>query len=732
MLFVIGGVGLAFASAAAVVVVRARRRRAENETRAAAEREARRPAEEARRRAEKEARVAAEQEAQREAEEARSRADEEARAAAEREAQRKLEEAHRHAQEEARAAAEREAQRKVEEARRRAEEEGRAAAERELQRHVEEARRRAEEEARAAAEREAQRETEEARRRAEEDGRAASEREVQRRVEEARKCADEEVRAAAERGAQSRAGDDARAAEREAQRQAEAARRRAEEEPRNAAGLDAQAADTSGGSIEGGSPGGRATTPTAPGFTPRAPRQYRPTARAPASQRGSAPPSAEREVRDRAMPIEVRLEFEKAGFCRLSLLPRRSAEMPVEFAVAGSGDPPALLALQDEWYQDVVLPDLGRLLIEGIEWAGALPNGGAGRLSLSGRDLYVLARHGELNGFVSTPRLVLGEEHVVLCVANLLPQVRAAIALTESPEAAHLNSDSGIPAGWAGLRGVRPRRPVAPSPDGDILDALRPLPDVEIALNGGIRIDRQTWLSGFPPAIQLLGDTSSAGVVVIDGQEASPSPDAVYVVPGWDSPGEHAVSCTSSSRTYTIRSGAEEWEPWDAYAWSLGEPSASGTQPQPAICGVLLLAPQAARPDSRPTVVAASNPVLIGARPGEIEVCAHRVDVRAGLCVGFPWFAPIWAIPADALHCDKRTARVLLIGPPTAVARGDHEPSTRGATSRRTPRWIAQPWCAAILDAGRKGLRTEPSGIEIANLWKTYKRYAKSLRRGRR
>jgi hypothetical protein len=298
-----------------------------------------------------------------------------------------------------------------------------------------------------------------------------------------------------------------------------------------------------------------------------------------------------------------------------------------------------------------------------------------------------------------------------------------------------LNSDSGIPAGWVGLRGVRPQKSVAPSPSSDILDALRPLPDVEIALIGGIRIDRQTWLSGFPPTIELLGDISTLGVVTIDGQEATRSPEGGYVTLGWDSAGEHTVWCTSSSRTYAIRNGAEGWEPWDAYAWSLGEPTASGTQSRPAICGVLVRPPRVARSYSRPTVVAASNPILIGARPGEIEVCTPRSDVRAGLCIGFPWFEPIWAIPADALHCDKRTARVFLIGPPAAVNRDDQASRTHGGGRTARRRALAREshaWCEAVLAAGRKGLKTEPSRIEITDLWQSYKRYAKALRRGGR
>ena len=109
-----------------------------------------------------------------------------------------------------------------------------------------------------------------------------------------------------------------------------------------------------------------------------------------------------------------------------------------------------------------------------------------------------------------------------------------------------------------------------------------------------------------------------------------------------------------------------------------------------------------------------------------------RSDVRAGLCVGFPWFEPIWAIPADALHCDKRAARVLLIGPPVTIDPGPHESSTHGgggAARRRALARGSHAWCEAILAAGRKGLLTEPSRVEIASLWKSYKGYAKALRR---
>lgn len=732
MPFLIGGVGLAFVTAIVAVVVHARRRRNNDRARAVALQETHRRAGEdtrvaarweAQQPAEEKARAAKLEAERRVAEEARHRTEEEARAAAEQKAQRQAEATRRRSQKEARAAEALEAQRQTDE-NARAEEKARAGPEWEAQR------RNAEDEARAVSEREVQRQAEQIRRRTEEETGAVIKPEALRQAEETRAAVSQ-----AQGSLRVAPGDDRSAPDGEA-----------ETCPPQAVHVGPAARDDTPEVLRApvGATGSVMGTPSQvaplaepvapPPLAPRAPRQYRPTGRAPSPQRTLASLSSARVARERAMPIEVRLVFEKAGFCRVSLLPRRAPGMPAEFAIQGSGSPPELLALQDEWYQDVILPDIGHLLREGIDWTGALSGGTAGRLSLSGRSIFVLAQHGELNGFVSTPRLVLGNEHVVLCGAERLPDVRQAIALTGSPEPTELNSDCGIPAGWVALRGVCPKKPIAPSPGGDTLDALRPLPDVEIALTGGIRLDRQAWLSGFPPTVELLGDTTEIGVVTIDGQEATRSAEGGYVAPGWDAIGEHTVWCTSRSRTYAIRNGAEVWEPWSAYAWSLGEPTASGMQARPSICGVLVYPPRVARAGSHPTVAAASNPILIGARPGEIVVCMPRADVCTGLCIGFPWFEPIWAIPADALHCDKHTTRVLLIGPPLTVDRGDHEPRAHGgggrAARRRALASVSHAWCAAILAASRKGLQIEPSRVDIADLWKSYRRCAKALQRG--
>lgn len=458
------------------------------------------------------------------------------------------------------------------------------------------------------------------------------------------------------------------------------------------------------------------------------PRQYRPVARAPAVPRGNAP---DREARDRALPIEVRLVFEKAGFCRVSLLPRRTSDFPAELDISGSGEPPQLLALQDDWYQDIVLPDIGTLLRRGIEWVGVLEDGRRARWSLSGREIYVLSSHPDLNGFVSTPRLVLGEQQVVLCTVGQQQAVRESIELTGSLLPTVLDGANGMPKGWVGFRGIVPRNPVPHSSGGDILDALRPLAEIEIVLEGGIRIERRTWLTGYPPRIRLSGDVATAGNVVIDGHVALPNADGKYTVSGWDLVGQHQVWSASASCSYSIRDGAEDWPAWDAYSWSLGDLTLDGDRTRPVICGALVMPSRERLEHSPAVVVSTSTPILLGAVPGQIYTCSLRSDVWARTCTGFPLFTPVWAVPDPARRCDKRTDRVVLIADSLPV--GERDP--HAMASWRVARHVAKPleaWCSAILTASRKGLSVEPPELGVAALWEEYRRRARAIWRSRR
>lgn len=444
------------------------------------------------------------------------------------------------------------------------------------------------------------------------------------------------------------------------------------------------------------------------------PPQYRPLSGAPPpslqfpTREGATEPVTTR-ARDRALDIEVRVLFEHGGFCTITLLPKRTPALGEELLVSSSSGPLELTALQDEWYQDVRPDELGRLLRDGTEWSSG---GGGPRWVLSGREIYVLCPHNDLNGFVSTPRLILGEQHLVLCAVERLQDVLRAIEITGSPPPAVLDAANGMPPGWLGLRGIVPREPVAPSERQDILNALRPLVGVEIVLEGGIRLERLTWLSGYPPRIRVRGDVGAIGDIVIDGHRTAPIADGGYAIPGWDLPGQHQVWCASASRSYSIREGAEDWDAWDAYTWSMGEFSAGGERSRAAICGVLVRPPNVAPTEHCTVLVPVSNPVLLGAVPGQIQACEVRSDLRAETCTGFPWFDPVWALPADALRCDKRTARTLLIGdarpvgPPHRLRRRDGALAQPQHAGREQAKLI-KAWCCAILSAGRKGLQTE-------------------------
>jgi hypothetical protein len=459
-----------------------------------------------------------------------------------------------------------------------------------------------------------------------------------------------------------------------------------------------------------------------PAKRPRAPRQYRPPGRVPSLPRETLPGAQANGSRERPLPIEIRVLFERAGFLQVSLLTRRRPELPEEVIVSGSGNPGALIALQDGWYQDVVPSDIGSLMRQGIEWAGEIEGALQARWSLSGHEIYVLSACDDLRGFVSTPRLVLGGRHVVFCVPERLLEVEEAIRLTGSPTPKLLDEAAGMPSGWIGLRDVIPHKPVQPSLTGDILDALRPLADIQIAFEGGIRLERGTWLAGYPPEIRLHGSPGAANTVIIDGNEASLGADGTYTAPGWDLPGSHAVWCTSSTRTYSLRSGEEEWDVWDAHSWPVDTSSVKDHWARAAICGALVRPATVTDEDLQTIVVPARNPVLIGAKPGQIARCGFRTDIQAPICAGSIDFEPVWALPADPFHSEKRVARVLLLGDTTPVYNLEH-------AYRSSHEWVrlTLEWCSAILAAGRKGLLVEPgTGYAIA-LWRDYKRQAKSL-----
>lgn len=451
-----------------------------------------------------------------------------------------------------------------------------------------------------------------------------------------------------------------------------------------------------------------------PNLRERTPRRHRPSPRnrvvpAPRTER---PAQSEQPAGARRMAIDVRLLFEKGGFCRVSLMPRRESEMADRVSVSGAGAPEELIALQDDWFQDVSPGELGRLLAEGIEWAeSSTPTT---RWSLAGRDLFVLKRSSDLSGYLSAPILVIGEDHVVLCKRAVLDEVRSVLSMSGTPEPVIVGAEFGVPEDWVALRGIVPKTALAPSESGDFLDALRPRADVAVALEKGIKIDRSTWLSGFPPSIQVRGEGTLAVDVSIDGKRAAFDPSVGYVADGWDAIGEHVISGSAGVRSYKIVQGAEEWARWDAHDWkgeTCGEPLRS-------ICGASVRDDRLER--NAPTVwVSASNPILIGANPGEIDRCVQFGEgVQSKLVCGTPSFRPVWALPADGFRASKSNHCVRLVGSLTPAAR-----------HRTVADELVQAWCRAIRAASNKRLRPLPSSPEVLAAWTQYGQQAKAISR---
>lgn len=474
---------------------------------------------------------------------------------------------------------------------------------------------------------------------------------------------------------------------------------------------------------------------------PAHPKYQPPSQKSPEAKSAPVPERTEPErtvpERDRASLIHVRLMMERGGFCNVTLLPRRTPEMPIEIEVTAGKEALVLTQLQEEWFEDVHEKDLENLLRDGAVWTATLPNGQSFRWVLSGREIYVLGHHTHLSGFVSTAKVLLDEPHVVLCTPGVLSDVIRVISEGGSPNPVVLGSNSGIPAGWIGLHGVIPRIPIASTAEADILNVLRADADLRIKLEGGIRLTRSSWLLGHPPKIHIAGQLASGDTASVDGKFVRPNSAGCLVAEGGDQLGQHSISCGNISRTYSIVEGLEHWEPWDAYCWSLGDIGSDGEPHRPIICGPLVRAPIFAPNGSRVVLLPASNVLLLGAAPGEIDRSDPRVDIAAIQGIALPWFDAVWATPADILHSDKRVAKVFFVGDRRLLHSLQPQQqamtlSDTGPGNRREHVGRAKAWCTAILNAGRKGLQIDPPGDEIAALWLAYKRRAKSIWRSLR
>ena len=455
------------------------------------------------------------------------------------------------------------------------------------------------------------------------------------------------------------------------------------------------------------------------------PQPYRPPATAPHTPQQTPQTDASgqahaAESKHQTQPADIKLRvlFERGGYCRVTLLPRRPQGLPEKTHVSSQGRHVPLVALEEGWYQDVEPDNLSELLLEGIVWTD--PSTGQ-EWVLSGREVYVLSAAPTHRGFMSTTRLVLGRAQVVVCTTSLQKTVEQVLNESGCSNWTGVTHHQGAPSGWVVLHGLCPTRSIPFSDDRDIVNILRPLPEVRIQLDGGIRLRHNNWLSGHPPSIHVYGDLDKADAILIDGHKAESSDTNSYTAPGWDSDGNHQVSCGAKTASYSLIRSEPNRELWPAHSFGHSRQHAPISICGPVVCCFPSNAPQDLPVTSNVVPVPASNPVLVGRHPGEVFAASPRNDLLGAPCVLSPPFTPIWAIPADPLRCHKPSSRIQLVGD-LAEPQG---PSPYDANSIQSD--SLHKWCAFILDSGRKGLQVGPADPLVESLWRRYKETARQL-----
>src|SRR5262249_36289264 len=143
--------------------------------------------------------------------------------------------------------------------------------------------------------------------------------------------------------------------------------------------------------------------------------------------------------------------------------------------------------------------------------------------------------------------------------------------------------------------------------------------------------------------------------------------------PRWDTVGIHQVWCNGASRTYSLLRREPSSQAWAPFSFpSPGGRSGGripGSGPPPRGC----TRPEADGEDVETTEiiqVSPANPVLLGSLPGQIVTTHARSDLRDAHCIVSSPFAPLWALPAQPLLCNKKDNRVRLVGEPLAPGDG--------------------------------------------------------------
>ena len=372
----------------------------------------------------------------------------------------------------------------------------------------------------------------------------------------------------------------------------------------------------------------------------------------------------------------------------VSVLLSRADGMPETLNVSADGDFFPLHAIDENLFE-AICPSNDNHVAEGF--IAETEGDPVRRWVRSARDLHAFSQRPGVAGFVSVPRVLIGQENVVLCRSELVATVQQCASDTGSDPLLEVNGP-GIPDGWHCLRGIRPRHPADFADLDEVFLALNPHPDASIQLSGGVASERGRWVLGAPPAIRVLGVDPGPGELTIDGNPATETSDQGWTAPGWNTLGTHTVRLAGLSRKYEIEKIEEDWPSWN---------TSDGADF--SVCGAKVAYPSGAQ-----ALAIVGGPYwLLGASADDLAFAKRSIH---GTSIAAPSFLPVWAL--QPLGSGRRSGAIALA----------HRISPRSPTSACSRREILL-WCQLLRGAGA------PLGSTEESLWREYRNFARSLRR---
>ena len=417
------------------------------------------------------------------------------------------------------------------------------------------------------------------------------------------------------------------------------------------------------------------------------PRLRRPPAQAPSKAAGPSP--------EPSQPVAGTLE---AGYLltflpgewglSMSVLMSRIEGMPEVLDVRAGGESYPLEAISDNQFAPIQ-PSSHDLISAGF--VAETDGEPVRRWIRTARDIHAFSPRPGVSGFASVPRVLIGQENVVLCKAPLALTVQQCASAAGSDPLIEVEGP-GIPEGWRCFRSYWPRHPADFGAVDDIFLALNPLPDASIQLSGGIESARGIWALGAPPIIRVLGAVPLPGELSIDGKAAAQSSDQEWTAPGWDSLGSHTIHFAGLSRTYEIAKIEEDWPSWT----TAGDTAFSA-------CGARVSAAT-----GRQALAITGGPYwLLGAAAGDLALASRS---SRAVSMAAPAFPPVWALPP--IGPGRQSPAIALT----------HRAAPRPPSASRSRDEIVR-WCQLIRRAG------SPNGSSEVELWREYRKFARSLRR---